>query len=352
MERRYRLFALALCAPLLWFAHNVRSEEPADPTADSETKFVRLVRDVDEQPEALETAISRYVPSDDSDEDLQGVTVDLIGAVHIGEPSYFEQLNELFGDYDVVLYELVAPKEVTEGNRFQGKAGGRRKGQAGGREPSAVDGIQFGMAAMQAGMTELLELEFQLDHIDYQRDNFVHADMSPDDFAASMEKRGENVWTMIGQAILQQSTKKAGASDLDLLFALFDDQRALKMKRLMAEQFEDLEAAMAGFDGEDGSTIITERNKVVLKALEEQIAAGKKKIGIFYGAGHFPDMERGLVEDLGFKLEDQRWLMAWDLRSEADRDSEEDNPEPAAEDAPNEVEAEPAADERLEPLSP
>jgi hypothetical protein len=352
MECRFRLLSLALCAPLLWLGHFGQAEEFIESQAESETEFVRLVRDDDEQPEALETAISRYV-SDGSDEELTGVTVDLIGAVHIAEPSYFERLNELFDDYDVVLYELVAPKEVTEGNRFQKGAGRRGGGEAGERETSAVDGIQFGMAAMQAGMTELLELEFQLDHIDYQRDNFVHADMSPDDFAASMEKRGENVWTMIGQAILQQSTKKSGSSDLDLLFALFDDDRALKMKRLMAEQFEDLELAMAGFDGEDGSTIITERNKVVIEALQEQIAGGKKKIAIFYGAGHFPDMERRLVEDLGLELEDQRWLMAWDLRSKADRESEEAQQEPADEDNVDERNAEEAAeDERLDPVSP
>ena len=49
--------------------------------------------------------------------------------------------------------------------------------------------------------------------------------------------------------------------------------------------------------------------------LAEQIAAGKKRIGIFYGAGHMPDMEKRLVADLGAERDAERWLVAWDLRS-------------------------------------
>ena len=32
---------------------------------------------------------------------------------------------------------------------------------------------------LQNGMKDMLELEHQLQHIDYHKDNFVHADMSP-----------------------------------------------------------------------------------------------------------------------------------------------------------------------------
>ena len=69
------------------------------------------------------------------------------------------------------------------------------------------------------------------------------------------------------------------------------------MKRLMAEQFENLDGAMSALDGPQGSTIMTERNKVALKKLAEQIADGKKKIAIFYGAAHMSDMEKHLVAD-------------------------------------------------------
>ena len=36
--------------------------------------------------------------------------VNLVGAVHVADRPYFDQLNLLFEPYDFVLYELVAPK--------------------------------------------------------------------------------------------------------------------------------------------------------------------------------------------------------------------------------------------------
>src|ERR1700710_1644800 len=41
----------------------------------------------------------------------EGVSVRLVGAVHIGEKSYYEALNRSFEGDDAVLYEMVKPKE-------------------------------------------------------------------------------------------------------------------------------------------------------------------------------------------------------------------------------------------------
>ena len=38
------------------------------------------------------------------------VTVDLIGAVHIGDVAYYAAAQRRFEQYDALLYELVAPK--------------------------------------------------------------------------------------------------------------------------------------------------------------------------------------------------------------------------------------------------
>ena len=40
----------------------------------------------------------------------KAVVVDLVGAVHLGDKAYYERLNELFENYDAVLYEFVAPE--------------------------------------------------------------------------------------------------------------------------------------------------------------------------------------------------------------------------------------------------
>ena len=122
-----------------------------------------------------------------------------------------------------MLYELVAPEESSV----------PRPGDPAGSHPISL---------LQNGMKDLLGLEFQLKGIDYTRKNMVHADMSPDQFAESMRKRGESTMTMLarmlGYALTQQSESSDGASDAELLLALFDKNRTLALKRVLAEQFE------------------------------------------------------------------------------------------------------------------
>ena len=223
-----------------------------------------------------------------------------MAAVHIAEKSYYELLNREFRRYDVVLYELVAPKGV-------------RVPKGGGSSTSFV-------SMLQNGMKEILELEFQLQQIDYTRKNMIHADMSPEQFAESMKRKGESLFSMflrmLGYAIAKQG-QDGGASDMQLLMALFDKNRALALKRVMAEQFQDMEGTLIALDGPDGSTIISERNKVAIGVLRKQIAAGKRKIAIFYGAGHMPDLQQRLGEDFGLVPISTRWVVAWNLKSRA-----------------------------------
>ena len=56
---------------------------------------------------------------------------------------------------------------------------------------------------------------------------------------------------------------------------------------------------------------------VDLRRVQRELAAGKKKIGIFYGAGHHPDMESRLIKDFDLHPEKSsiQWLTAWDMKS-------------------------------------
>jgi hypothetical protein len=185
--------------------------------------------------------------------------------------------------------------------------------------PKQGDRSEHPVAKLQTGMKSLLALDFQLDHIDYDKPNFVHADMSPDDFAKSMASRGESIWTMLArlmeQALTQQAKQADGSAEARLFAGLFSNNRSLKMKRLLAEQFEDMDGAMAAFNGPEGSTLVTERNKKALAVLRREIGKGKKRLGIFYGAGHMEDMSKRLAADFNLVRKHTRWLTAWDLRS-------------------------------------
>ncbi len=281
------------------------AEEPkaADKTDDGRkdkggqetAQFLRIRRDKDQQPIAMETSITRYVGKNQQGVD---VAVDLVGAVHVGEGEYFEQLNQLFRSYDAVLYELVAPAgtRVVPGQK---------------RTSSHPVGV------LQNVMKNVLKLEFQLDRIDYTRPNLVHADMSPEEFSRSMKDRGESFLKMffqlMGQAMTMQSDQKNAPSDLELLVALVAKDRANRLKRIMAEQFENMEGQLSAIGGPDGSTIITQRNKKALAVLRDELGRGKHRLAIFYGAGHLSDMAQRLETEFGLRQESQRWLVAWTI---------------------------------------
>ena len=118
-----------------------------------------------------------------------------------------------------------------------------------------------------------------------------------------MRERGESIWgivlRMMGYAMAQQANDPEKSSDADLLLALFDKNRALALKRVMAEQFDDIEGSLLAIEGPEGSTIVSGRNKAALEVLRKQIAGGKKKIAIFYGAAHMPDFQQRLRADFG-----------------------------------------------------
>ena len=263
---------------------------------DKATEFLRLTRDAQSALVAMEAAIVTYVPRGGAS---KSPSVDLVSAVHIGEKSYYDALNKLFAGYDVVLYELVAPEGAAV----------PREGQSRSDHP---------ITAIQRFLTDRLDLKFQLSAIDYTRPNFLHADLSPQQFSAAMEKRGESFFTMFLR-LWAASMAKQGQSDpsIDILIAFFSKDRSLRWKRIMAETFEELGGSMTVLEGPNGSALVTDRNKRALEVLRKQISAGKKKIAIFYGAAHMPDFERHLRANFGLVPAKVRWLVAWDLQGAA-----------------------------------
>jgi len=249
----------------------------------------------------MQTAIVRYatVPSKDGKKS-QPVEVDLIGAVHIGDIAYYRTLNDRFKQYDALLYELVAPEGTVV-------------------KPGRGTSNAHPVGAMQNAIKNVLELDHQLEYVDYTRPNFVHADMSPDEFAQSMKDRNESFLQMyfrlMGQAMAQQSAiaDKGGASDFDLISALFAEDRPRRLKMVLGKQLSEMESLMVSFGGEQGSAIISERNKKALGVLKKELAEGKKHIGIFYGAGHLNDMDARLRKDFNLEPVSITWLTAWNL---------------------------------------
>lgn len=186
---RLLLAVAAICAA----ACPLSAQEPG--AADT-TLFARVSQDPDGNPGALQMAIVRYGSPDDSN-----ISVDLIGAVHIGDAAYYEELNRRFRDYDALLYELIAPP---------------------GTEVPAVDELPPSfVSSTQMAMRSALGLAYQLEVIDYAAANFVHADLSPDELSAHMQARGESFYVYFWRAFYagmgQASRDPLGLREFEML---------------------------------------------------------------------------------------------------------------------------------------
>jgi hypothetical protein len=258
------------------------------------SSFLRLKRDKNHMPLALQTAIVRYAAPGGAD----SPTVDLIAAVHIADAAYYKRLNREFAEYDAVLYELVAPENAATPKRSD--------------SPS-----NHPISLLQNGLKDVLALEFQLKGIDYTVKNMVHADMSPERFSQTMDERGESLWgmcvRMMGYAMTQQRNGNGSLDGRQLLDLMFDKNRTLSMKRMVAEQFVVSDATTAALEGPSGSTLISGRNRVAIDVLRKELAAGKKKIAVFYGAAHMFDLQKRLHEEFNMSPVTTRWLTAWNM---------------------------------------
>lgn len=298
--------AFFLVALVAWpNLHAIHAQEAVElvPPHESESKplsktadFIRMTKSEDGTPQTLDTAVISYV------DEKTGVQVDLVGAVHIGEASYYDELNKLFDQYDVLLYELVAP----EGTVLQPNM----------RQPSDNP-----ISMLQNATKNFLGMESQLEKIDYSKAHFVRADMTPEQMTAKMRERGENMLTLAMSAMLDMMRKQNqssgdsplggnAGSDMNLMEIL---QSPKKAKLMMAQQFAGSENLDLALGGPLNQLLVVDRNAAAVAVLKEQLTKGHRKLGIFYGAAHLPDLEMRLIEELGVKKTKTQWIKAWDL---------------------------------------
>ncbi|KAH9612869.1 hypothetical protein KSS87_017327 [Heliosperma pusillum] len=273
--------------------------------------------------------------------------VDLVSTIHIADKEYFDTLQKELEDYDCVLYEMVTSRESLEQRRYT--VAKKRLKSSRSRAFSIIGFIQRQMA-------QVLTLDFQLDCLDYQAENWYHADLDFETFKLLQLERGESFFTFARdmtikstKAMMQTSipenldpwrSKLLWASrvlpmplvglliiggictdggdqvteypELDALSRL-DFGAAMKLflaKRLTSE-FTQMTA-----DVEEKSVIIGERNKAATEALQRAIDEGHNKIAILYGGGHMPDLGRRLRVDFDLVPSQVQWITAWSIRKQ------------------------------------
>lgn len=254
------------------------------------------VRKDSKGPVALELATNSFRRQD-------GITVDLIGAVHVGERSYYRNLNTDFRHYDAVLYELIAPTG------------------SGANRPIPVPGDTSNpLSAMQSGLKNMLGLSFQLDLVDYRASNFVHADISPDEFQKSMQDKDESFSKIFLRLMTMSAdsdpTTEKELEKLDLMSILTKGptpKDQLVLRKVLAGTFTNVDALGDALNGPGGSTLVGVRNQRAISTLQQQMKRGKHHLAIYYGVAHMKDMTARL-KALGFQPQGQTWMQAWNLR--------------------------------------
>ena len=281
--------------------------------------YVRYVGD--NQRGKLETAVVTL-------QNAAGATVDLIGAVHIADAAYYQALMKLFTGYEALLFELVDGQKLRESVEAKPKpvvkvtpkkdipppvkpvADDDEVEEAGHNNPAFAV-----LRMMMHGIGTYLRLQYQTDGIDYHTKNFVHADVSMDEFVRLQAEKGESFATLFQKAFEAQigrgPKKDEEPTGGQLLLALLGDSSGIKIA--MARMLGKAESLGAELGFGPDSVIVGERNRVALEIFDKELKAGKKNLGIFYGAAHLPDMEKRL-EARGFHRAAERWLTAWDIK--------------------------------------
>jgi hypothetical protein len=254
--------------------------------------FVRFLDGTREWQGQLQTAIGSY-------RDAAGREVNLVAAIHIADLAYYSMLNEFFTTQDLVLYEMVAEPD-----------------QRPGPQSVVTGGSPLGM--VQTLVARLLEVEFQLQQIDYTPLNFRHADLSPAQLGNIMEEKDENFFTMIfdvamaQQASAQSRNLEPGELKVSsLLMALSMENQSQALKYLLARELGRTDSLLLDPQLEAGLTLLGDRNRVAIARLEEALQeTDKRSISLFYGAAHMPGLERA-IRAMGFQEVKRSWLTAW-----------------------------------------
>lgn len=288
---------------LSFFALTCLSLQAAEPTAkdDSAPKNEYIRVEEDEKSARLQTSIVTL--------EKDGKTVDLIGAIHIADKAYYTKLNQRFTEYDRLLFEMVGGEKLQQNSKEDApKASAEEPKTEATEETKEEPNKLSGLKDIYSMVAKFLQLSGQSETIDYKAKNFVHADLTLKEFNQKQKERNESLLGLALKANTQDA--KAKQPDPARLMAAMLSGNSNRMKLELIHTLGQGDDQIAMFAGD--TVIVTDRNAKCLEVMEKELAAGHKKLGIFYGSAHFPDMEKTLIEQ-GWKRTKEEWLTAWDI---------------------------------------
>lgn len=272
------LVSLALLMTPAWAQRAGAGPDDSEP---ARRPFLRLVEDAGGG--RLEALVATYTRGD--------ATLTLYGCVHVADRAFYEEMQRRFRTHDALLYELVGPADLRPYPDME------------------VGEDEHWVSMIQGGMGRGLKLADQFGAMDYRQDNFVHADMTEDEWREALAAAGESELSELLSAGPDDVDREAeaGREEVDLVAAFRRGGGVAELRIVMARMM------LGGDPAVDQPTVIIHgRNEKCLRVLAQQLQAGKRRLGIFYGAAHMAHLERRLTVDLGWRRAREEWVSAWD----------------------------------------
>ncbi len=340
----------------------------------------------DDTSTTLEIASREYRPKSGT-----GPIVHLVGAIHVGEKSYYEALQKHLDAMDLVMFEGVKPgalqstDNATDEDRatittarirllamaieksrakekklpdsldaFAASASNQVKRLIetcrvdGWQKPltyslspggSTFDIISFGADGASGGdgarsdlklsaqkplsddekgasvgiqqkMATALDLQFQMTGINYDRANWVNSDMSMEALATRMKSQGQSIEPLM--KMMDGSSPMAGLAGVFLGMIKSNPRMQTMVKMMLVNTLGAADDAMGNMPGNMGTffkVIVEDRNQVVMHDLQKIVKdqPNLKSIGVFYGAGHLPGMDKDMLA-LGYERGPVTWF--------------------------------------------
>ena len=283
---------------------------------------VRLRRRDDGLPLSLETSVVRYSGRyQGEDGETRDVYVDLVGAIHIAEQSYYDSINELFKDYETVVFELVTDSEDVGALIAESKEKKNEK-------RNYFNPLNY-ISYFQEDSAKFLKLAYQMDGIDYTAENLRRGDCGGLEFILMTIQNGDvpDFFVELFAQSLLSSTPGSGEGGIVALLCAKD--RRLVARRLFAYEladssFADFNKERRAIEASDDeevsetkpreSAMIHLRNKKAIAVVRDELDKGRERVALFFGAAHLPDLGKRLEEDFGLNRQPEvRWFKAWNL---------------------------------------
>jgi hypothetical protein len=176
---------------------------------------------------------------------------------------------------------------------------------------------------IQQKLADALGLVFQLNAMNHDRPNWRNSDLAVDQVQARLDKAGANADQLFSMLDGSSLFSRIGSLALTVM-SQTDEQKAMlrvMMIELIGRADQLMQAGGGGFGmgganaGKMMSVLLEDRNAVVLADLKKLVQSEQPPatVGIIYGAGHLPTMERHIVQDLGYTPAGDTWRTAIDV---------------------------------------